>query len=302
MVNTRILEQRLGWQQRRQDDAAEAAGDNRVVPMPEPRSMSHAPMLQGRIGGHGKVGQLPPARRETVAQAWESLPKLAESVDQLRARRGALHSIDRRSQAAAALDRLRARLMPALEEHDWRRIGVCAPRRGGGSTFVAAGLAASIARLDHMRVLLADMDLSTPGLARRLEVDAPPGLEELIAGQLPLEAVLRRIGGNLALLMHDRPLENASDIAQSSALAALLRRCNDTLVPDVMLLDMPPLLDSRVSTALLGQLDAVLLVADGTRTLPRDITECEALFEGRVPLLGVVLNKSEDRVTGRRQD
>ncbi|MCC5986621.1 MAG: CpsD/CapB family tyrosine-protein kinase [Pararhodobacter sp.] len=296
MVNTRILEERLGWQQRQEGDEAESSA--RVVPLPEPRGMAHAPMLQGRVGGRAATGVLPPARREAVAQAWAALPKLAESTDQLPARHGALHSIDRRGEAAAALDRLRSQLMPALQEHGWRRIGVCAPHRGGGATFVAAGLAASIARLDYMRVLLADMDLAAPRLATNLELAAPPGLGELVAGALPPEAVLRRIGDNLALMLNDRALDNAGDIAQSPALANMLRRLLDTLAPDVLLMDMPPLLESGVSTALLGQLDAVLLVADGTRSQARDITDSEALLEGRAPLLGVVLNKSEDR--GRR--
>lgn len=304
MVNTRILEERLRWRERQpyeeaHEPVSNETTDGRVVPMPEPRAMSHAPMLQGRIGGRGVAGQLPPARREGVAHAWEALPKLTDNADQLRARRGALHSMDRGSQPAAALDRLRARLLPALQEHGWRRIGVCAPRLGGGATFVAAGLAASIARLDDMRVLLADMDLATPGLAARIELAAPPGVCRLIAGKLPPEEVLRRIGDNLAVLMHDRPIDNAADIAQSRALAALFARLMDTLSPDVLLMDMPPLLESEVATALLGQLDAVLLVADGTSSTPRDIGECEALLEGRAPLLGVVLNKSEDRGSRR---
>ena len=301
MVNTRVLEQRLRWLQPRDgdDDAGSDAGgvtdDGRTVPLPEARSMAHAPLLQGRIEtAGGTVEKLRAARDDDVSRAWEALPKGAESIDQLRARRGALHSIDRRSDAAPALDRLRARLLPALQEHGWTRIGICAPRLGGGATFVAAGLAASIARLQDRRVLLADMDLAAPTLARRFELGAPSGLAALIAGDVPLDAALCRIGSNLALLMQDQPVDDAGAVAQSRALKGTLHRLIDTLAPDALIMDMPPLLESEVSTALLDHLDAVLVVADGTRTLPRDITECEALLDGRVPLLGVVLNKSED--------
>ena len=301
MVNTRILEQRLRWRQTRDSEDGDnvEGGDigngGRVVALPEPRSMSHAPLLQGRIEtAVASVDNLQTARAADVENAWEALPKVADSAEKLRARRGALHSIDRRSDAAPALDRLRARLLPALQEHGWNRIGVCAPRLGGGATFVAAGLAASIARLQDRRVLLADMDLAAPTLARRFELGAPTGIAALIAGDVPLDTALCRIGSNLALLMQDAPVDDAGAVAQSRALDGALRRLLDTLAPDALIMDMPPLLESEVSTALLDHLDAVLLVADGTRTVPRDITECEALLDGRVPLLGVVLNKSED--------
>ena len=297
MVNTRILEQRLRWSQPRD---SEDGDEGTVVALPEPRGMSHAPMLQGRIEKSVvSVDNLQTKRADDVAKAWDSLPKVVDSVEQLRARRGALHSIDRRSEAAPALDRLRARLLPALQEHGWSRIGVCAPRLGGGATFVAAGLAASIARLRDRRVLLADMDLAAPTLARRFDLGAQPGLAALIAGDIALDGALCRIGSNMALLMHDRPVDDAGAVAQSRALDGTLRQLIETLAPDALIMDMPPLLESEVSTALLDHLDAVLVVADGTRTVPRDITECEALLEGRVPLLGVVLNKSEDAASQR---
>ena len=36
-------------------------------------------------------------------------------------------------------------------------------------------------------------------------------------------------------------------------------------------------------------------MTDGTRTSPEDIRACERLFEGRLPLMGVVLNRAQDR-------
>lgn len=66
-----------------------------------------------------------------------------------------------------------------------------------------------------------------------------------------------------------------------------------------MVIDMPPALGNDDVISMLPRLDAVLLVADGTRTTAEDIRACERLFEGRVPLMGVVLNRAKDS-TARR--
>ena len=40
--------------------------------------------------------------------------------------------------------------------------------------------------------------------------------------------------------------------------------------------------------------DAILLVADGRRGTAADMAECERLLAGMPPVMGVVLNKSDD--------
>ena len=59
---------------------------------------------------------------------------------------------------------------------------------------------------------------------------------------------------------------------------------------------MPPVLESDDLSAFLPQVDGVLLVADGTRTLPQHIAECERRLEGQARILGVILNRA--RQTG----
>jgi Mrp family chromosome partitioning ATPase len=56
--------------------------------------------------------------------------------------------------------------------------------------------------------------------------------------------------------------------------------------------DMPPMLAFDDVSAFLPHLDGVLLVSDGTQTTARQLTECEQMLGGQVPLLGVVLNRA----------
>jgi hypothetical protein len=51
--------------------------------------------------------------------------------------------------------------------------------------------------------------------------------------------------------------------------------------------------------ALAPCLDAVLLITDGTKTSPEEIRACERMLEGRLPLMGVVLNRAQGFSAGR---
>jgi xanthine/CO dehydrogenase XdhC/CoxF family maturation factor len=80
------------------------------------------------------------------------------------------------------------------------------------------------------------------------------------------------------------------------ALSALVEQ----LDPEVVIYDMPPALGTDDVLAMAPSLDAVLLVADGTKSTAEDLRACERLFEGRIPLMGVVLNRAQDRAAQRR--
>ncbi|WP_417597744.1 hypothetical protein [Pararhodobacter oceanensis] len=284
MVNTRILEQRLGWRRN--------ASDPEVVPKNRP--IAHVPMLQGRVDTSARGGA-PGPRRLAVAEAWDNLPVLEDAPDALAARAGLVPAIDRGSLAGASFDQLRTQLTRALKANDWRRVGISSATRGAGRSFFAAGLAASIARLDAMRVLLVDADLESPGLAALFHAEAPGPISEVLTGARAPETQLMRMGSGLALALNDTPEGYGAELLLAPEGILALRAMNDLLAPDVMILDMPPLLDDPLAQALLPQLDAVLLVADGQRNTAHEISECERMLDGQVPLLGLALNKSEDR-------
>lgn len=296
MVNTRILEQRIGL--RRGGPAA--AGEDPQAP----RALRHEPLLQGRIGvGAGKpvpaaVGLAAPRGRLARAgleDTWAALPELAPSLEEAAARRGALPPFDRASPAGVALDQLRGQVLRIVSAQGLRRLGVAAPRRGAGASFLALGLAASIARLEYLRLALVDLDLARPSLDQHLGLAAPGPLDRVLRAELAPVELTVRVGENLALVLNSDPVPTAADLLLSPEAIRALRGLSDALQPDVMLYDLPPLLTDPAAQAALAQVDAVLLVADGTRTTARDITECERLLDGQAPLLGVVLNKSEDR-------
>ncbi|MFT4150954.1 MAG: CpsD/CapB family tyrosine-protein kinase [Paracoccaceae bacterium] len=236
-------------------------------------------------------------RRTSPARVWESLTAVSLDADHLAG--NGLFPAGATDPAAAAFDMLRTRLLQGLAERGWSRIAVTSPTHGCGKSFVAANLALSLGRHRQGRAVLVDMDLRRPALADLLGLADIPPLKEFLTGEQPLESHFRRFGRTLALGLNGQPVPAAAELLHDAETVDALQAMQEQLDPQVVIYDTPPALVCDDLIAMAGQIDAVLLVTDGTRTSPEDIRACERLFEGRLPLMGVVLNRAQDRKLGR---
>ncbi len=255
---------------------------------PVPRD---APPPQASADRFPVAGPLVPWPQD-AAQVWDDLAAAEPDAAAMRRNRIVAGAGD--APAAAVFDILRTRLAQTLEDNGWRRIAITAPTRGCGATTVAANLALSFARRPGSRAVLVDLELRRPGLAAALGIPAPGPLEAVLRGEAPMLGHLRRIGANLAVALSDSPAGDAAALLQDPQTADVLAAMIAALEPDVVLYDLPPALARDDVLAFLPQIDGVLLVADGAQTLPRDITACERMLDGRAKLFGVVLNRAED--------
>lgn len=247
-----------------------------------------------------------PVRREFLAapmlrptnpdRVWESLTPVMLEPEVLAG--NGLFPEAKQHSVTASFDILRTRLLHAMAERRWRRIAVTSPTHGCGKSLVAANLALSLARMPNCRTVLMDLELRNPGLAVALGVNAGP-LRDFLTGEQPLESHFRRLGRNLALALNSDPVAGSAELLHDNATADALDAMAEQLDPNVVIFDLPPALGSDDVIAMLPRVDAVLLVADGTRTTAEDIRACERLLEGRAPLMGVVLNRAQDRKTER---
>ena len=198
----------------------------------------------------------------------------------------------RNSAAARAFDLLRTRLRQTTLEHRWVNIAVTAPTSGCGNSFSATNLALSLSRVPGSRTVLMDMNMRSPGLAHAFDMRAPGAMSALLSGRADLGKGMLRVSDTLALGLNDRAEVNAAEILQDSATAETLLRLRASLQPEIVLYDMPPMLEHDDLSAFLPQLDGVLLISDGSQTMARHLRECERMLEGQVPLLGIVLNRA----------
>lgn len=235
--------------------------------------------------------------RVDPGRVWDALNSIA--TDDRRLALNRLVAAAPGEPAATAFDVLRTQLVQAVAEHHWKRIGVTAPTSGCGKSFVLANLALALSRRPDYRTVVIDLDLRAPSLARHFAVEDAGRLAEVLAGEQPLEAMFHRVGRTLALGLNDVEEAAAAEILQDRRTIANIEAIEGALLPDLTLFDLPPLLEGDAALGFLPHVDGVLLVADGTRTLARELSAAERLLKDRTVFVGVVLNRAESTAIGR---
>jgi len=202
--------------------------------------------------------------------------------------------------AHAAFDVLRARLVQALADRGWNRVGITSPTRDCGKTFTAANLAITLSRYDNCRTLLMDMDMRNPSLAKTIGLRSTSSMGDFLRGQEATDAFIRRvapnglnIGGNLALGLNGVIEPYAAELFHEARCAEVLARVQAELAPDVLLFDLPPALAQDDVIAFRKHMDCVLMVVGGGITRASDVRESVRRLGEDMPIVGVVMNKAE---------
>lgn len=261
------------------------------------RTLNNPPVTLDLATGREIFSQPLALMAANPARVWESLGPVTLSASHLIG--NGLLPESSSDPAAGIFDILRTRLLLGLAERGWRRIAVTSPTHGCGKSFVASNLALSLSRRSGSRTVLIDLDLRRPALADLWGVKDISPIEDFLSGEQPLELQFRRFGRTLALGFSSAPCAMAAERLHDPDTHLALDSMLEHLDPEVVIYDLPPALVSDDVLALTPCIDAVLLVTDGTRTSPEDIKATERLFDGRLPLLGVVLNRAQDRNAGR---
>jgi Mrp family chromosome partitioning ATPase len=231
-------------------------------------------------------------------RVWESLS--AVTFDEAALNGNGVFTNPQQSKASSYFDILRTRLLHAMQERGWKRIAITSPTHGCGKTFIAANLALSLARRPSSRTVLLDMELRQPGLAKLFGLTDIGTIRDFLNGDQPLESQFKRVGRTLALGLNDTAMQDASEMLHEPSTAASLASMVTQLDPEMVIIDAPPTLISDDVLALLPQVDAVLLVVDGTKTTAEEVRACERLYADHCPLMGVVLNRAQDRSLRRK--
>jgi protein-tyrosine kinase len=169
---------------------------------------------------------------------------------------------------------------------------------GEGKTFTAVNLAMSVAMEMDRTVLLVDADVTRPGVARTLGIEAKEGLTDLLASETMdlSEVLLRTNNPRLRVLPGGRQHPRATELLSSER----MRQVADQLAhryPDRMVIfDSPALLSTSAARVLAGLVGQVIVVVEAERTPQQTLQEATAML-GSADTVGLVLNKSR-RVFG----
>lgn len=230
------------------------------------------------------------ARIDTTARAarWAALPGFAPVADHLA--RG--HVVTTAGGPdAVPFDQMRTRLLQQMRANGWHRVAITSPTPGCGKSTIALNLALSLGRQPDLRIVLAEMDMRRPSLARMLGLRAPQSFARVLEGLDPFGAQAVRIGDTLAVSTCHAPHRQPAELMHSPSLATALDRIEAEYDPSILIFDMPPMFVSDDAMAVMGRMDCVLIIAAAEATTIKDIDRCERDLAGQTNVLGVVLNK-----------
>jgi polysaccharide biosynthesis transport protein len=195
------------------------------------------------------------------------------------------------SARAEAYRRVRTNLRALIVDHKLRSIIVSSAGDSEGKTVIAANLGVALAQAGY-RVVLVDADLRRPGLARMLGLSSSPGLTDVLAEGLPLDAALQtwRQGVPLEIIGSGSTSSSPSDLLSSPnfrvALTALEERA------DLVILDTPAALPFSDAATVAQLASGVVLVSRAGSTPAAKLrAAAEALRPTGEPVIVVVLNR-----------
>ena len=192
-------------------------------------------------------------------------------------------------------DMLRTQVLQEMDKKSWQFLAVTSPTAACGKTVTACNLALSIARLPARPVLLVDLDLRKPAVAKYLGLGNTGGVLNVLEGaSLSSETVHASIGPNSLLVLPGTVSSSgSSEWMASQTMSTLLQTIKRDFRSRIVIFDMPPMLVGDDVISILPKMDAALLVAGVGNTSVSDIKECQKHLQ-RTPVIRVVLNKATE--------
>ena len=184
------------------------------------------------------------------------------------------HLVSLQAPATAAAEQYRVlrHLVETLRNRaNLQVIAVTSGGAGDGKSVTAINLAGALAQSDDARVLLADMDLRRPSIARYLALgETRPTLADTLAPSGPplRDAVVRLGRFNLSVLRAPVSAAAPYELLQSPKLEALLAEARQQY--DYVVLDTPPFVPFPDCRLLAKCVDGFVLVVASNRT-PRGV-------------------------------
>jgi capsular exopolysaccharide synthesis family protein len=201
---------------------------------------------------------------------------------------------DPRSPHAEQYRSLRTRVLHAGERKKLQALVVTSAGPMEGKTVTALNLAWLLAQTDGVTAILVDGDLRNPCAADYLDVDAPSGLSEVLAGEATLrDSIIRLEPSGLHLLPGGATRDTVAEILSGPKFSGVLSELRRMF--DYVIIDAPPLGIFTDATVLINRADSALVVVRSGKTRFGALNRVlEPLPRER--LLGVVLNGSDEQL------
>jgi Mrp family chromosome partitioning ATPase len=231
--------------------------------------------------------------REFSLGSVESVARLSVNWTALREQR--VVSTNDLQPAGHAYRMLRTQVLQRARSHGLTTLGVISAVNGEGKTLTAINMALSLAAEPNQTVLLLDLDLRRPAIARTLGLTAERGLESWFGGDEPIKNVCYGIEGveRLYVLPTFTPLTGSSEVLAGLGTRKLFNELKGRDPGRLLVVDLPPVLLSDDALTIAPLLDGVVLVVNERRTRREDVVRVVELL-GNTRIVGTVLNRSSE--------
>lgn len=227
-------------------------------------------------------------QREKVEALWDEVPMFEPSGKHMR--RSRIFAADATNDSQY-FDMLRTKLLLEMRSHGWSRIAITSATPSCGKSTTACNILAGTGRQSETRAMLFDLDLRRPAIAKFFGQKPEAGFADVLEGSVDFKDQARRMHANTMVSFTDKPRRDPAELLLKARTAELLDEIQADYKPDMMLFDMPPVLVSDETRALLKLVDAALIIAASETTTVEQIDQCEREVAEYTAVAGIVLNK-----------
>jgi capsular exopolysaccharide synthesis family protein len=194
---------------------------------------------------------------------------------------------------------LRTQILHRMRENNWKSLAITSPGEGEGKTLTAINLAISLARDVNHTVLLVDLDMRRPSVAKYLGFNPIIGIDDCLLDNAPIHDALFNPGiERLVVLPCRNSFASSSELLSSPPMQKLAEELKERYPERLVIFDLPPLLARDDLLAFSPHIDAVLLVAREGKTRKADLRRAMEMLKV-VNVAGTMLNSSQEEAVRR---
>lgn len=187
---------------------------------------------------------------------------------------------------------LRTQVLQRMRANRWSTLAITSAGSGEGKSLTAVNLAISLAREVNHTVLLVDLDLRRPAIAKYFGYEPVFGLSDYLLDDVPLTEMLFTPGiDRLVVLPGGKPLADSSDFLTAPKMVQLAHELKDRYARRTVIYDMPPLLSADDVLAFSPHVDAALLVVQEGKTRKDDLKRAMEMLKD-MNVIGTALNNA----------
>ena len=188
---------------------------------------------------------------------------------------------------------LRTKVLQRMRSRGANVLAITSPLCGSGKSLISANLAISIAMDAKYSVLAVDMDFRRPELHNYFGLSPEYGLCDYFDGNKSISDILIHPAGleYLVILPTGGSLVRSSDLLSTPKMLELANELKHRYPDRIVVVDLPPLLQTDDAMMFLPNVDACLLVvAEGENTIDDVQRSIDLIDESK--FMGTILNKS----------